>query len=182
MNEDRVAGWALIAGSAGVIITLGLHPSGRGLFDPSQFEAAARTLVAVHSIGLASLPVWFIGAHGLSRHLDDVAGATAPPRLGLYGMVFYGLALIAMMVAITFDGLVTPGIAGRIVQAGSDPQVQMWKTILRYNGIVDEAFVNLFIAGSSIAIALWSLQMLRSRILSRGLGIAGMLIAALTLG
>ncbi|HEY7099012.1 MAG TPA: hypothetical protein VH437_19970 [Terriglobales bacterium] len=182
MNEDRVSGWALVAGSAGVIITLVLHPSGRGLFDPSQFEAAARILVAVHSIGLASLPVWFIGAYGLSRRLDDVAPEAAAPRLGLYGMILYGLALIAMMVAITFDGLVTPGIASRIVQTSGDQQAQMWKTILRYNGFVDEAFVNLFIAGSSVAIALWSLKMLRTRILSRGLGIAGVLLAVLTLG
>ena len=64
MTDNRMAGLAMIAGSAGVIITLGLHPSGHGLFAPETFDSAARTLIAVHSLALATFPVWFLGRVG----------------------------------------------------------------------------------------------------------------------
>src|SRR5271169_2983927 len=38
MTDDRISGLALIAGSAGVILALGLHPSGRDLFAAETFE------------------------------------------------------------------------------------------------------------------------------------------------
>jgi hypothetical protein len=96
MTDDRMSGLALIAGSAGVIITLSLHPSGR--ITPGQIDSVARTLVAVHSLALASLPVWFLGAFGLSRR-----GPTTD-RIALAALVLYGFGIAAMMNAVVFDG------------------------------------------------------------------------------
>ncbi|MBZ5722564.1 MAG: hypothetical protein LAO03_19675 [Acidobacteriia bacterium] len=182
MTNDRMAGLALIAGSAGVIVTLSLHPSGRELFEPGKFESAARTLIAVHSLALCSLPVWFLGACGLSRRVGHPENPD--DQLGFAGLVLYGFAMAAMMVAVVMDGLVTPGLARHIVETtGTVDQAtlgQSWRIALRYNGILDEAFVRVFITASSAAIGLWSVAIVRSRVLARGLGVYGCVLGAVT--
>jgi hypothetical protein len=181
MTNDRWSGIALIAGSAGVIITLGLHPSGRELFEPGQFEAAARHLIAVHSLALLSLPLWFLGAYGLARRVGVGGRVDSDERFAFCGLVFYGFALAAMMTGIVLDGLVTPGLAGRIVDTTGSPANQGWRIAFNVNGIMDEAFVRVFLVASSIAVVLWSIAMLRNRALSRGLGAYGCLVGLLTI-
>jgi hypothetical protein len=181
MTNDRASGLALIAGSAGLIITLGLHPSGRDLFERDKFEAAARTLIAVHSIGLASLPVWFLGACGLARYVSKPRTDGTEVQLGFSGLVLYGFAMASILSAIVLDGLVTPGIVRRMLDSTGNAS-EGWKIALRYNGIMDEAFLQVFLVASSLAILLWSLAILRSRRMSRVTGIFGALVALLILG
>ena len=103
MTNDRASGLALIVGSAGLIITLGLHTSGRDLFERDKFEAAARTLIAIHSIGLASLPVWFLGACGLARYVSKPGADDATDgQLGFSGLVLYGFAMASILSAIVW--------------------------------------------------------------------------------
>jgi hypothetical protein len=177
MTNDRMAGLALIAGSAGVIVTLSLHPSGRELFEPGTLESAARTLIAVHSLALCSLPVWFLGACGLSRRV----GSPGNPgdQFGFAGLVLYGFALTAMMIAVVMDGLVTPGLARQIIDT-TGTVGQGWRIAFNFNGILNQAFVRVFVVASSAAIVLWSVSIIRSRALARGLGICGCLLGAAT--
>jgi len=173
INENvRLSGLALIAGSVGLVATLGLHPTGRGMFDPNQVESVARALVMVHSLGLASLPLWFLGACGLSKRIgtDD--------WLVMTGLGIYGFALAAILNAVVFDGLVTPGLARAIVNAAPD-RVVGWKIAFNYNALVDEAFLRVFLVLSSVAILLWSCAILRSGALSPTLGIIGCLLGTL---
>jgi len=182
MTNDRLTGLVLIAGSAGIIVTLSLHPSGRELFDPAKFESAARTLIAVHSLALCSMPVWFMGAWGLSRSVSSADGRGE--QLGFAGMVMYGFAAAAMMVAVVFDGLVTPGLAGHIVdtigKADQATIAQGWKIAFNFNGLIDQAFMRVFIVASSVAIVLWSLAVARSRAMAHGLAIFGCLLGVAT--
>ncbi|MBZ5599924.1 MAG: hypothetical protein LAN83_16550 [Acidobacteriia bacterium] len=177
MTNDRLSGLALIAGSAGVIITLSLHPSGRGLFAPETFQAEARKLIAVHSLALACLPLWFLGACGLSQRLGS--GGDSDSRFGFAGLVLYGFAMAAMMTAVVFDGLITPGLAGRINEA-TGTVGQGWRITFNYNGMVDQAFVRVFVAASSVAILLWSVSIVRSAALARAIGIYGCVLGAAT--
>jgi hypothetical protein len=172
MIDDRTSGLALILGSAGMIITLVLHPSGHGLFQSDTFESAARTLMAVHSIALVSFPVLFMGAYGLSRRLAS-PGSSFP--FAFSGLIFYGLSLASMMIGVVFDGLVTPGLARQIINT-TGPVGQGWKIVFNYNGLVDQAFVRVFVVGSSIAILLWSASVLREK-LSRAAGIFGAILS-----
>jgi hypothetical protein len=167
----RLSGWALIAGSVGILVTLVLHPNERGLFDPTQVESVARMTIVVHSIALFALPFLFIGGLGISQRIGwDSSGAVA-------ALIFFGFALVAMMNAIVIDGLVTPGLARAMVKAGSD-QAAAWKVALSHNGLLDGAFMNVFLMASSLAIALWSAAMARS---ARGIAIFGCLIAVATI-
>ena len=170
MTDNRMSGLALIAGSAGLILTLSLHPSGP--ISPAQVEQMARKLIAVHSIGLFSLPFLFLGALGLSRTL------AAPNRLGVVALVFYGFAITAMLCGVVADGLVTPSILRQIV-AGGPSAGDGWRTIMRYNGYLDMSFVQVGMVASAVAIAMWSLAILRGTVLGRGVGVYGLILGVL---
>jgi hypothetical protein len=169
MTDDRMSGLALIAGSAGVIITLSLHPSGR--ITPGQIDSVARTLVAVHSLALASLPVWFLGALGLSRR------GPAPDRIATAALVLYGFGVAAMMNAVVFDGLVSPAVLRQIV-AASPSTSEAWHIVFNYNGSLDQAFGEVFVVASSVAIALWSISIIRT--LGRGVALYGCILGPAT--
>jgi hypothetical protein len=171
MTNDRRSGLALIAGSAGVIITLALHPSERALFAPGQLESAAHRIVTVHSLALACLPLWLFGACGLSRRVGSDNG------LGVAGLIFYALGIVAMMNAVVVDGLVSPRLAREIVDATGTPG-QAWRVAFNYNAMVDLAFMHVFLVASSAGILLWSASIVRTTSLARGAGIAGCFLGA----
>ena len=172
MTDNRITGLALIAGSAGVIVALGLHPSGGDLFVPGQSESAARKLIAVHSLALACLPIWFFGAWGLSRRFGVLWTARA-------ALVTYAFAMMAMMNAVVVDGLVSPGLAGEIVHA-TGTAGQGWRVAFNHNSLIDQAFMRVSLVASSAAIVLWSASIVRSVALARGVGIYGCILGATT--
>jgi hypothetical protein len=181
MTNDRVSGILLIAGSAGVIVTLGMHPSGRDLFAPGQIDAAVRNLIAVHSIALSSLPFWFLGGCGLTHHLRSTGdSATQTVRqLSFAALAIYGFALVAMVNAVTIDGLVSGGLARQIV-ATTGTVGQGWRIAFNYNGMLDQGFLRIFLVASSLAVALWSSSMFRKDAFASGLGLYGCVLAIAT--
>jgi len=178
MSKDRWTGLMLMAGSAGALITLALHPSGRELFSAATFEAAARQLVMVHSLALAAMPLWFTGAIGLSRRVAN-SGDTER-QLGLTAVVFYGFGLAAMMTGVVFDGLVSPGLAGQI-NATTGTVGQGWRIAFNYNSMLDMAFMHVFLGASSLALGLWSAAMIKGGALPRWWGIVGGILATAAL-
>lgn len=172
MTDDRMSGLALIAGSVGVIITLSLHPSGH--ISPDQIDSVARRLVVVHGLALACLPVLFLGAVGLSRRL------AMPDRIATAALVLYGFAALAMMNAAVFDGLVSPDLLRQII-ANSPPARDGWRMIMQFNGYVDQAFADVFVAAASAAVMLWSASIVRTRALARVSGYFGGILGLLAL-
>jgi hypothetical protein len=175
MTDNRLSGIALIAGSVGMIITMGLHPSGH--VAPAQMEPMLRMLIAVHALALASVPVMFLGAWGLVRRRGMGAD-----RMDIAGLVLYAFALIQVANAAVADGLVTPGVLRQMAaSAGNAAAIDGWKMISHYNFFVNQGYAQVFVAASSVAILLWSVAMLRKRDLSQGLGIYGCVLGAITL-
>ncbi|MGH9644653.1 MAG: hypothetical protein ACRD3Q_19800 [Terriglobales bacterium] len=166
---DRQSGIALIAGSAGILLTLGLHPSGRGMIDPATYEAVTRHLIEVHSIALFGLPLWFLGALGLSRRLDS-AGHSA-----IFPLTFFSFGIAAMLTGVVFDGLVSPGLARQIVNAAPGTG-QGWRIAFNANEVVAMSFVHVFEMASPLAIVLWSIMIARRGAFPRGLGYFGILV------
>jgi hypothetical protein len=174
MTDDRLSGLALIAGSGGMIITMSLHPTGH--VAAAQVEPMIRMLIAVHALALACVPVQFLGAWGLSRRV------ASPDRMGVAGLVLYTLALFAVINAAVADGLVTPNLLRQtIASAGSPSAIDAWRMMSRYNFYVNQAYAQVFVAASSVAIALWSASIWRSRELALGLGIYGCILGPVTL-
>jgi hypothetical protein len=166
---DRMSGLALIVGSVGVLLTLGLHPSGRGIIDPTTYMAVTRRLMEVHSIALLSLPLWFLGAHGLSRRLAAAGHAAIVP------LTFYGFGMAAMLSGVICDGLVMPGLARQIVNTSPNTS-QGWRIAFNANELVAITFVHVFLVASSLAIIFWSIMIARKGALARGLGYFGLVV------
>ncbi len=174
MTDNRFSGLALILASIGMVVTMSLHPSGQ--ISPSQLETVIPMLIAVHALALACVPLQFLGSWGLARRMGW------PDRLALTGLVVYTFALLAVMNAAVADGLVTPSILRQMVaSAGSAAAVDGWRMVSRYNFYVNQAFAQVFVVASSVAIALWSASIWRSGKLAPGLGIFGCLLAPLSL-
>jgi hypothetical protein len=174
MTDDRLSGLALISGSCGMIITMSLHPTGH--VAATQVESMIHMLIAVHALALACVPIQFLGAWGLSRR------AAIPDRLAMAGLVLYTFALLAVMNAAVADGLVTPSLLRQIVaSAGSPPAIDSWQMMSHYSFYVNQAYAQVFVAASSVAIVLWSASTWRSRELARGLGVYGCILGVVTL-
>ena len=175
MSDDHLSGWALIAGSGGMIITMSLHPTGR--VAAPQMESMIRMLIGVHALAIACIPVLFVGTLGLTRRLRS------GHRLAICGLIVYTFALIAVMNAAVADGLITPSVLRQIVDsAGAQPAADTWRMISHYNFYINQAFTQVFVAGSSVALMLWSLAAWAKRELSRGLSIYGCILAVVSVG
>ncbi len=170
MSDNRMSAVALLAASAGLILTLSLHPSGR--ITPAEVDQMVRKLVAVHSLGLVTLPVMFLGTLGVARVL------TAPNRLGVVGLVFYGFGAVAMLCGVVADGLVTPNLLRQLVAASPGTNTSdVWRAVFRYNDYLDMALVEVSLVASAVAIGAWSVGILRGSVLPRELGVYGLILA-----
>ena len=141
---------------------------------PGQSQQMAHLAVVAHALALASLPVLFLGACGLSRRL------AAPDRIAFAALVLYAFALLAAANAAVVSGLVAPGLAQKILE-GAPPAEDAWRIVFNYNGRLNHAFAAVFVAASSSAIVLWSAAILRGGALARGVGVYGCILGSLTL-
>jgi hypothetical protein len=171
MTDERRSAIALIAGSVGMIITMISHPGGK--ISPAEVDHVARMLILVHSLALASIPVIFLGAWGMTRR---IGGAD---RLAWAGLVLYGLASIAVLNAAVCDGLLAPVLMRKIVAATSETR-DMWQTLMSFDFQMNQAFARVYAVGSSMALLLWSVSVLRYRALGRGVAIYGVVLGVAT--
>jgi hypothetical protein len=152
---------------------MALHPTGH--VAAAQLEPMIRMLILVHAFALACVPVLFLGSWGLSRRF------VSPSRVGTIGLVLYTFALLAVANAAIADGLVQPGVFRQTVaSAGSPTAIDSWRMLSRYTFYWNQAYAQVFVAASSAAILAWSIGILRSGILARGLGIYGCIVGPLT--
>lgn len=154
-----------------MIITMISHPGGK--ISPAEVDHMARMLIVVHSLALTSIPVVFLGAWGMSRR---IGGAD---RLAWAGLVLYALASIAVMNAAVCDGLIAPTLMRKIVAATPETR-DVWQTLMNFNFQMNQAFARVYAVGSSLAVVLWSVSILRYRTLGRGVGIYGVVLGLVT--
>ncbi len=160
------------------IITMVLHPvgpHGGALPSPHALETLTRLSRIVHGLALAGLPMMFLGAMALTRPLAARGG-----RPGLAAPVVYGFALVAIMAAACLSGFVGSDILGRMVEG--DPKLESRRMLLDYTFRLNQAFSSVYTVGTCVAIFLWSVEMVRTRQLSRGLGIYGLVLGPVITG
>jgi hypothetical protein len=155
-----------------MIITMISHPGGK--ISPAEVDHVARMLIVVHSLALASIPVIFLGAWGMTRR---IGGAN---RLAWAGLVLYALASIAVMNAAVCDGLMAPTLIRKIVAATAETR-DVWQTLMNFNFQLNQAFARVYAVGSSLAVVLWSMSILRYRALGLGVGIYGVVLGVATI-
>jgi hypothetical protein len=174
MKDNRLGGIALIIGAVSGIITMSLHPvTGGHPITPAQFEKLAMLMIGVHVLAIAGIPFSFLGALALMRRLDS------PSRLALAGLVVYSLSLVAVLIAPAISGLVGTEIIRHVIERGADSE--QWRTLMKYNFLINQAFAKIFVVASCSAVALWSVTIVKSHALPVALGIYGLLIGSGTI-
>jgi hypothetical protein len=169
MTDTRLGGAAMIAAAVAGIITMMVHPTSHDLLTPGQFATVAVLGEAVHIFAIISTPIAFLGAVVLARHLDS------PNRLAMSALAIYGFAVVAIVIAATFSGLVAIPVLQKLVD---QPQAAaQWQGLATYSGLLNQAFARIYAILASIAIALWSVSIVRSHKLPRGAAIYGLVIA-----
>lgn len=154
-----------------MIITMALHPRGR--IAPTEVDTMVRKLIAVHSVALASIPLLFLGTWGVAKRL------ASSDRLSWAGLGIYGYAAAALLSGVVFDGLVEPRLLQQIV--GSTGQTrELWQAVMKYNGIVDSAFVRVYVVAAALAILAWSAAIAKNKSLGLGIGVYGGLLGLVT--
>jgi hypothetical protein len=156
MRRETLGGWAMIAGAVMGLVTMGFHPT--------SVERAA-LVVAVHALAIAGAPVAFYGGWVLARRLS-AGGALAELALA-----FYGVSAVATMLAATASGLLMPVLAAQAAP----------ESVIDYNHGLNQAFAKVLVAASSVAIAIWSMEIVRTGLMRRAAGMLGCVIAPLTL-
>lgn len=168
-----MSGAALIAGMIGFIITMAFHPTGHDLISSEHAASMMRLNVAVHSLALVCIPILFLGALGLTQCL------ASPNRLALSGLVLFGFAEVAVMIAAAVSGLVTPGLIHHMV---AEPGLaDTWRAVLQLSTHLNQSFALIFVVASSAAIVFWSADIFRSHLFSRALAVYGCFIGPLTI-
>lgn len=171
MNDDRKSSLLLIAGAAGLIITMVLHPMGR--IAPAEVDAVVRKLLIVHTVALAGIALLFLGTCGIPRRFDG------PDGLSRAGLGIYGYATAAALSGTVLDGLVEPRLLQQIV-GSTTPTRELWQAITKYNALVDGAFIRVYAVAAAVAILLWCVSMLKNRKEALGVAVYGFILGVTT--
>jgi hypothetical protein len=147
------------------LVTMGFHPTGGG--QPAL-------ALAVHALAIAAAPVAFYGGWVLTRRL---AVAGAPAELAL---AFYGVSAVATLLAATASGLLAPDLIARAAGLQGEARAAAG-AVMHYNHALNQAFAKVLVAASSVAIGVWSMEIVRTRLMRRASGILGCVVAALVL-
>jgi hypothetical protein len=139
MPPHRRAAVALLVGVLAPLLIMGMHPTGSGLV-----AGGARLVLInhmVHGVSIAAQPLVFLGLLGLWRTLrSDVATA---------GLVCYAFGIVAILSAAVLSGFVAPAILEE-------------RPLLLYTGALNQAFAQVGVTASGVAIALWGTALWQS--------------------
>jgi len=172
MTDDRKSGIALIAGSFGGIITMAIHPTAGGPLTPEQVEHLATASAIAHSLAMISFVLVFLGACGLVRRM------AAADRIAFSGLVVYGVACVAVLIATAVSGFIVPDMM-RLMAHDVPAAAQQWRLMISSIFQINQAFSRIYTVAASLAIILWSVSALRNGGLSRKVAAYGCVIAPL---
>ena len=175
MSTDAKAGLALIVGTIAGLVTMSLHPTGHDALANAARGGHNALATAVHLLALAAQPLMLLGALALTLRL------LAQRELAVGAYVVYALATVAVMVAAAASGLIAPNVLAHYA-AAQGPARDAMMAGLHYTGLINQAFVKVYVAFASVAIILWSAAMLRGGGFSRALAVYGVALSAVLLG
>jgi hypothetical protein len=159
----------MIAAAIAGVLTMMVHPTSHDVLASGQFATIAAFGQAIHIFAIITAPIAFLGAMALARHMD------APNRVAISALVIYGFALVAVMIAATLSGLVAIPVLQKLVEQ-PEPATQ-WQGLAQFSGLLNQGFAKIYTLLASIAIALWSVPIVRTGKLPRAAGIYGLVIA-----
>jgi hypothetical protein len=155
----------MIAGAVMGLVTMAFHPTGGG--EPLLS-------LAVHALAIAGVPVLFYGGWVLTRRLSEGG------PLAELALAFYGVSAVATLLAATASGLLAPDLIARAGGLQGEARAAA-DAVMHYNFALNQAFAKVLVAASSVAIGLWSMEIVRTRLMRRATGLFGCVVAAIVL-
>lgn len=175
MKQDRISGIALIAGTLGAMITMGLHPIGGHLkTDAERLLQTVQLARGVHILGVGSICMIVVGFLGLAKAIG-INGARVRA-----GFVAFALSWIAVLGAAITSGLVGSELVEQYQLANAAERVAL-HAVWDYNRHISFVLDRVFIAATCVGMVFWSLVLFRYDSLWKAAAILGLVIAALGL-
>jgi hypothetical protein len=165
MRRETLGGWCMIAGAVMGLTTMTFHPTGGG---------NAGLALTVHALAIAGAPIAFYGGWVLTRRLS------AGGPLAELALAFYGVSAVATLLAASASGLLMPDLIAQASGLQGEARATAG-AVMHYNFALNQAFAKVLVAASSVAIGLWSMEIVRTRLMRRATGILGCVVAAITL-
>jgi hypothetical protein len=164
----RSSGLAVVIGSVIEIIVMVFHPVG------GSFERLIRmhnVAIETHGMAIAAMAITFVGILGLTRAL------LAEYFLSVAGVVFYGVSMVGGLCAAVMNGIAMPEFVKEYASSDEAARKAL-QPIFQYAHAVSGGFARVFMVGLVIAVFLFSIAILRTKVLPRALGIIGIALVA----
>jgi hypothetical protein len=175
MKNNRLAGIMLILGAVASVMTMTFHPTHfSAVASTEAMTRQIRVLLAVHALGLLSVPVVVFGFVGLTQRI----GWERPAAL--FAVIVYCLSAVAVMFAAIADGLINAALMQKMLSADEAAR-QPLKAALEYNFQVNQACAKVFVFGASLAIISWSIAIVRVGPFERVIGMGGSFVGVAAL-
>jgi hypothetical protein len=168
---QKLAGYCLMFGSLLMVLTMVLHPTGG---DIEHILKIANIGIISHSIGILSVPFTAFGFWGLAHRLQT------SNRFSFLAFGFISFGLVAIMLAAAINGLVLPMYVIK-QQHRIGQNLEAVKLIINYNTTFNAAMDYIFIAGYAIAMFIWSIIIIKTRLLPRWMGFLGLVLLICTM-
>lgn len=172
MRRETASGTLLIIGSLLMVLVMATHPTGHQMVTPEGGHRLIALNMTVHGLAIASVPLLFIGLLGLQRRLghSDLTAAA---------LVFYGFAGVAVMSAALTSGFVASGVIHEFIGAAEGAERDLYGRLLEYTHFFNQGYAGVHTFASCVAIALWSMAMLKSGRMGKPVAWAGIAVGSL---
>lgn len=167
--NNSAGGLALISGSLLVVATMVFHPRGGSIEYLLDISAK---IIVTHGLAIISVPFLLYGFWECYTLLDRKLVVTKAAFVAVI------ISLISQLIAAVLNGLVLPIFLNEYKDVSQEVNEQV-TYLIEYNIAVNHAFDYLYIILYSIAILLFSVSIIRSKILSIWNAEAGFAIVGL---
>src|SRR5262245_62051538 len=162
-DGGRGAGWVIAGASVAMVVFMAMHPT---VHSPrSSF---------VHGALIATMAVLIVGFWVFAERL--AMGGTGLLARG--GLVAYVLGAVAGMGAAAINGIVVPALIAEYDLGGAGMN-ESWRALTHFLHTTNWVLAEMMVVGSSVAVVLWSLALLRRGGGWRAIGFAGLVCGVL---
>lgn len=162
----KSTGISLLIGSVMIIVTMVLHPSGGSI---KHIIEISKLITITHALAIFSLPFILFGFYGLTYRLLDKW------RLTILAFIIMVFGLIAAMFAALVNGLTIPYFLGQYSDRIEQTEAVL-KPIMDYSFAINKPLDYIFIVACYLAIAIYSMVIIRTNTFPKWIGYFGMLL------
>ncbi len=152
MTRENKAALALVVGTIGTLVTMGLHPTGAESMQSASHGGSNIVGKGVHVLALAVQPLLIAGMLVLTLQLRQALD------MAVTAFIAFALGIVAVMIAAAASGLISMDlIADAVGQTGVQLEATMSQVHLA--GAINQAFAKVYVGMMAAALILWSRAM-----------------------